>query len=60
MQSDTILRRPGIFLMLNYSDRLAEQIRGRYPDATIKHIDMNGPDRSGGAFDVIILPEIKK
>ncbi|OGI14497.1 MAG: hypothetical protein A2878_03130 [Candidatus Moranbacteria bacterium RIFCSPHIGHO2_01_FULL_54_31] len=60
VQSDTILRRPGIFLMLNYSDRLAEQIRGRYPDATIKHIDMNGPDRSGGAFDVIILPEIKK
>lgn len=59
VQADTVLKRPGIFLMLNYNDVLAERVRKFYPDASVEHIDMNGPDRAGGDFDVIILPAIK-
>ncbi len=55
VQKDTTLRRPGIFLMLNYNDDLAKRVLKFYPDAYSEHIDMNGP-REGGTFDVIILP----
>lgn len=60
VRSDTVLRRPGIFLMLNYDDALAAQIRKFYPDAYVERIDMNGPGRSGGDFDVIVLPSAEK
>lgn len=59
VQSDTMLRRPGIFLMLNYNDALTKRIQKFYPDASVKHIDMNGPKRGGGDFNVIILPKSK-
>ena len=56
VESDTVLRRPGIFLMLNYNATLAERIRTFYPDTHVERIDLNGKDRAGGDFDVIILP----
>ncbi|MDP3957593.1 MAG: glycosyltransferase family 39 protein [bacterium] len=59
VQPDTILRRPGIFLMLNYNDMLTQRIQKFYPDASVEHIDMNGPNRAGGDFNVVILPEPK-
>ncbi|MFZ2299566.1 MAG: glycosyltransferase family 39 protein, partial [Candidatus Moraniibacteriota bacterium] len=59
VESDTVLRRPGIFLMLNYNGALAKRIRTFYPDAYVERIDLNGKDRTGGDFDVIILPEKK-
>lgn len=60
VRGDTVLRRPGIFLMLNYDDTLAAQVRKFYPDAYAERIDMNGPERSGGDFDVIVLPSAEK
>jgi len=57
VQKDTIIRRGSIFLMPNYNTALGEMIQKMYPDARIERIDMNGPWRDGGAFDVIILPE---
>ena len=56
VEPETVLRRPGIFLMLNYKDVLAQRIQKFYPDASIKHIDMNEPERAGGDFNVIVLP----
>ena len=46
--------------MLNYDDTLAQKIKKFYPDAYTERVDMNGPERSGGDFNVIILPEAKK
>jgi 4-amino-4-deoxy-L-arabinose transferase-like glycosyltransferase len=60
VRSDTVLRRPGIFLILNYNDALAERFMKFYPHSYVERIDMNGPERSGGDFNVIILPETKK
>lgn len=57
VQKDTTIRRNSIFLMPNYNATLAERIQKLYPDARIEHIDMNGPRRAGGEFDVIIFPE---
>jgi 4-amino-4-deoxy-L-arabinose transferase-like glycosyltransferase len=59
VNGDTVLRRPGIFLQLNYDEAIAQKIQKFYPDARIERIDMNGPNRSGGDFRVIVLPEIK-
>lgn len=56
---DTVLRRPGVFLMINYNWDVANKILKLYPDATVQHIDMNGP-REGGEFDVIVLPEARQ
>ncbi len=60
VRGDTVLRRPGIFLMLNYDDALAKEVQKLYTDAYAERIDMNGPKRTGGDFDVIVLPEAKK
>lgn len=60
VRGDTVIRSPGIFLMLNYDDAVAQRIQKFYPDSYIEHIDMNGPDRAGGDFRVIILPETKR
>jgi len=57
VEPETVLRRPGIFLMLNYSDMLAQRIQKFYPDASIERVDMNGPERAGGDFNVIVLPK---
>lgn len=57
VEKDTVIRRGSIFLMPNYNTTLGERIQKLYPDARIERIDMNGPDRAGGEFDVIILPE---
>lgn len=54
---DTVLRRGSIFLMVNYNQTLAERLQALYPGSRVEHIDMNGPDRTGGDFDVIMLPE---
>jgi 4-amino-4-deoxy-L-arabinose transferase-like glycosyltransferase len=56
VNGDTVLRRPGIFLMLNYDDAVAQKIQAFYPDSYIEPIDMNGPNRTGGDFKVIIIP----
>lgn len=59
VQKETLIRRGSVFLMPNYNEVLARRIFLFYPDATIEHIDWNGP-RQGGEFNVIILPEPKK
>ncbi len=59
VQPDTVIRNGSIFLMLNYNQALADRIKTLYPNAYTEHIDMNGPTRGGGEFDVIILPEAK-
>ncbi|MDO8566000.1 MAG: glycosyltransferase family 39 protein [Candidatus Moranbacteria bacterium] len=59
VQKDTVLHRPGIFLMLNYNDVLTGQIQKLYPEAYVEHIDMNGPERTGGDFNVVVLPKLK-
>lgn len=56
IRPETVFRSPGILLMLNYNQTLAERFLQRYPQATVERIDLNGPDRSGGDFDVILLP----
>jgi 4-amino-4-deoxy-L-arabinose transferase-like glycosyltransferase len=60
VQADTTIRRGSIFLMLNFNQTLADRIKTLYPDSSVEHIDMNGPTREGGEFDVIILPESKQ
>lgn len=60
IRDDTVLRSPGIFLMLNYNSAVTHQIQKFYPNAHIKHVDMNGSNRAGGEFRVIILPEKNK
>lgn len=57
---DTTFVGPGILLMVNYNDTLAKKFQSLYPGATIERIDMNGPNRTGGDFNVIVLPEKKK
>lgn len=59
VRGDTVLQKPGIFLMLNYDDAIAQKIKEFYPDSYIEQIDMNGPNREGGNFRVITLPKIK-
>lgn len=53
---DTPLRRPGVFVMNRFDQRIADNIKRFYPDSYTEHIDMNGPSREGGEFDAIILP----
>lgn len=60
IRSETTFTSPGILLMLNYNDALAKKFQSLYPGTSIERIDMNGPERTGGDFNVIILPEIKK
>ncbi|MFZ3031682.1 MAG: glycosyltransferase family 39 protein [Candidatus Moraniibacteriota bacterium] len=57
---DTMLRRNAVFLMLNYNDAIVKNIKKFYPDSYVEHIDMNGPGRDGGDFNVIILPATPK
>ena len=59
VRSDTTFHGPGVFLMLNYNDTLAEKFLKFYPNASIDRIDMNGPIKRGGDFNVILLPEQK-
>jgi 4-amino-4-deoxy-L-arabinose transferase-like glycosyltransferase len=56
---DMALHRPGAFLMLYYSDSVARRIQQRYRDASIERVDMNGPERNGGEFRIIILPRAR-
>jgi len=58
VQKDTVLMRPGVFLMPHYNEAIADRIKRFYPDATVETIDWNGK-RAGGEFRVIILPEPK-
>ncbi|MBI2439132.1 MAG: glycosyltransferase family 39 protein [Candidatus Moranbacteria bacterium] len=59
INQETKFRQPGIILMLHYDQTIADQFKNFYPDAFTKHIDMNGPERNGGDFDIIVLPPIK-
>jgi 4-amino-4-deoxy-L-arabinose transferase-like glycosyltransferase len=56
---DTTLRRPGVFVMTHFDQAVADNLKKFYPDAYTEHIDINGPQREGGDFDAIILPERK-
>lgn len=57
IHSETTFTGPGILLMLNYNDALAKKFQSFYPNTSIEQIDMNGPNKTGGDFNVIILPE---
>lgn len=59
INKDTIVRGPAIFLMANYNNDIANKIIERSPGAQVQLIDLNGPNRTGGDFNVIILPETK-
>ena len=56
VQHDTTLRTNSIFLMIHFNSDLADRIMALYPDASVEHIDMNGPYRQGGEFESIIIP----
>jgi len=56
VKGDTVIRQPSIFLMVNYDEALTKRIQKFYPNAYVERIDMNGPTRGGGEFNVIILP----
>lgn len=57
---DTLLQRPGVFVMNHFDQRIADNIKHFYPDSYVEHIDMNGPAREGGDFDTIVLPAKKQ
>lgn len=59
IRSDSVIRGPAIFLMLNFNNDIAKQIIDRFPGAQVKLIDLNGPNKTGGDFNIIILPETK-
>ncbi|MDD2766701.1 MAG: glycosyltransferase family 39 protein [Candidatus Moranbacteria bacterium] len=54
---NTLIQSPAIFLMVNYNEEIAKKIFERVPNTRIERIDMNGPDRTGGDFNVIFLSE---
>lgn len=56
VRSDTVIHGPALFLMVNYNDEIAKKIEKFSPGASIERIDMNGPDRPGGDFNIILLP----
>lgn len=56
---DTVLHRPGVFVMTHFDQEIADRLKHFYPDAYTQHIDLNGPGRTGGEFDAIILPPRK-
>ena len=56
VRSDTVIHGPALFLMINYNDEIAKKIEKFSPGASIERIDMNGPDRPGGDFNIILLP----
>ncbi|MFZ2187506.1 MAG: glycosyltransferase family 39 protein [Candidatus Moraniibacteriota bacterium] len=58
IKSDTLIQRPSILLMLHYNDTLAQRLKDLYPRAYTERIDMNGPNRAGGDFNVIVLPKV--
>lgn len=58
VEKETVIRRGSVFLMLRYNETIAQNILSRYSNARVEHIDMNGPAREGGEFDVIVIPEI--
>ncbi|MGK2849189.1 MAG: ArnT family glycosyltransferase [Minisyncoccota bacterium] len=60
INGDTTFQGPGVLLMLHYNETLAKKFQDLYPNTFVEHIDMNGSQRAGGDFDVIILPERKK
>lgn len=53
---DTVLHRPGVFVMTHFDQSTAERLKRFYPDAYTQHIDLNGPGRTGGEFDAVVLP----
>lgn len=55
INSNTLLSGPAIFLMVNYNNAIETRLRDFFPDLKVKRIDMNGPDRIGGDFNVIFL-----
>jgi len=56
IRSDTVIHGPALFLMVNYNDEIAKKIEKFSPGASVERIDMNGPNREGGDFNVILLP----
>ncbi|MDQ5901920.1 MAG: 2 protein [Patescibacteria group bacterium] len=56
---ETTLRQPGVYIMTHFDQAIFEKLKTLSPGAYTEHIDMNGPNRKGGDFDVVILPEIK-
>ena len=58
VQEDTTVHRNSVFLMLRYNEGLSERLLTLYPGSYKEHIDWNGSDRSGGEFDVIIIPSV--
>jgi len=58
VQEDTLLKGPAVFLMLNYNQKVTDQIQKFFPGARVERIDWNGA-LSGGDFDIIVLPDPK-
>ncbi len=56
VSSDTVFQTPGILIMTHFDQATAEQYEERMPETRIIHIDLNGPDRIGGDFDVLLFP----
>jgi len=55
--SHTVFQGPAIILITNYNEERAKKIFELFPRARTELIDINGPRRTGGDFNVIIIPE---
>lgn len=54
---DTVIRRPAVYIMTHFDQGTAEKLEQLFPGTYKERIDMNGPEREGGDFDALILPE---
>lgn len=60
VSKETVLQAPGVYVMTHFDPAALAKIHTLFPEASQERVDMNGPDRAGGEFDVILLPETKQ
>ena len=53
---DTVIYRPAVYVMTHFDPEKADRLTHLFPGAYTEHIDMNGPNREGGDFKIVIIP----
>ena len=56
VNSETVMQEPGVFVMTHFDQEKVNTLRQLFPNASLAHIDMNGPNRTGGEFDALLFP----
>lgn len=56
VNKDTVLQRPGVFVMTHTNQDKLDTLKTLYPDAFVERIMIHGPAHIGGDFDALILP----